>query len=194
MKCFYIFFSWWQLILFDGLMVVIAWFLAHWFLAHWFEFPLTFVPVLAPLPLVVLIQVGALIVSRVYRVPWLFTPTKPTGSWGRLGKFASKFNRKSLPGTLVGALFGFMVAGALGALLFGVLGYYLHSKIFHRSTRDIVLITGSVLGGMVVSMSFIPLFRVPYYSQLAFPLHAVLLIGLLMTSRLLYRAYQTRKK
>ena len=62
--------------LFDGLMVAIAWFLAHSFLAHWFGLPPPFVPVLAPLPLVVLIQVGALIVSRVYRVPWLFTSTR----------------------------------------------------------------------------------------------------------------------
>ena len=76
MKRFYIFFSWWQLILFDGLMVAIAWFLAHSFLAHWFGLSLPFVPVLALLPLVVLIQVGALIVSRVYRVPWLFTSTR----------------------------------------------------------------------------------------------------------------------
>ncbi len=117
-------------------------------------------------------------------------PTKPTGSWGRLGKFNWKF----LPGILVGAFLGFMMGGPLGAVVGGLLGHYLHSKIFPHLTRDIVLITGSVLGGMVVSMFMIPLFRVPYYSQLAFPLHAVLLIGLLMTSRLLYRAYQTRKK
>ena len=142
MKQFYIFFSWWQLILFDGLMVVIAWFPAHWFYAHWFELSLPFVPILAHLPLVVLIQVGALIVSRVYRVPWLFT-----------------------------------------------------------STRDIFLITRSVFSGLAViwllNFLMIFLFRVPFYGQAAFPigiLHAVLLIGLLMTSRLLYRAYQTRKK
>ena len=136
MKHFYIFFSWWQLILFDGLMVVIAWFLAHWFLAHWFGLPLPFVPVLAPLPLVVLIQVGALIVSRVYRVPWLFT-----------------------------------------------------------STRDIFVITTSVFFGVSVIGLMLYLFRVPLYSAgSALLLHAVLLIGLLMTSRLLYRAYQTRKK
>ena len=57
--------------------------------------------------------------------------TKPTGSWGRFGKF----NRKFLPGVLVGAFLGFMVGGPLGALLFGVLGYFPHSKIFHRKGK-----------------------------------------------------------
>ena len=87
------------------------------------------------LPLVVLIQVGALIVFRVYRVPWLFT-----------------------------------------------------------STRDIFVITTSVFCGAAVIGLMLYLFRVPLISRSAFILHAVLLIGLLMTSRLLYRAYQTRKK
>ena len=90
---------------------------------------------LAILPLVVLIHVGALIVSRVYRVPWLFT-----------------------------------------------------------STRDIFVITTSVFFGVSVIGLTLYLFRVPLYSGSALLLHAVLLIGLLMTSRLLYRAYQTRKK
>jgi len=131
MKRFYIFFSWWQLILFDGLMVAIA-----WFLAHWSVLPLTHLgQVLALLPLVVLIHVGALIVSRKYQVPWLFT-----------------------------------------------------------SASDIVVITTSVVCGAAVIGLMLYLFRVPLFSRTAFLLHAVLLIGLLMISRFLYRAYQTRKK
>ena len=191
MKRFYIFFSWWQLILFDGLMVAIA-----WFLAHWSVLPLTHLSqVLAILPLVVLIQVGALIVCRVYRVPWEIPSAmsnnseKPTGSWGRFGKF----NRKFLPGMLVGAFLGFMMGGPLLAFLFGVLGYYSHSKLF-TSTRDIVVITTSVFCGAAVIGLMLYLFRVPLISGSALLLHAVLLIGLLMTNRLLYRAYQTRKK
>ena len=127
MKHFYIFFSWWQLILFDGLMVAIA-----WFLAHWSALPTYFGQGLTILLLVVLIHVGALIVSRVYRVPWLFT-----------------------------------------------------------STRDIFVITRSVFCGAVVIGLMLSLFRVPSFSRTAFILHAVWLIGLLMTSRLLYRTYQT---
>ena len=133
----------WQVVLYDGLMVVIAWFLAYWFRFNLDVIPQAFFDqAIRLLPLVVLIHVGALIVSRVYRVPWLFT-----------------------------------------------------------STRDIFVITRSVFSGLAVIwilnflMSF--LFRVPFYGQAALPigiLHAVLLIGLLMTSRLLYRAYQTRKQ
>ena len=75
----------WQVVLYDGLMVVIAWFLAYWiawFLAYWFRFNLDVIPyaffdqAIRLLPLVVLIHVGMFIGFGVHRVPWLFISTR----------------------------------------------------------------------------------------------------------------------
>ena len=63
----------WQVILYDGLMVVIAWFLAYWFRFNLDTIPQHFLDqAIAMLPLVVLIHVGMFIGFGVHRQRWLF--------------------------------------------------------------------------------------------------------------------------
>ena len=58
----------WQVILYDGLMVVIAWFLAYWFSFDLDAIPQPFLDqAFAMLPLVVLIHVGMFIGFGVHR-------------------------------------------------------------------------------------------------------------------------------
>ncbi|HIO57363.1 MAG TPA: hypothetical protein EYN30_01630 [Candidatus Poseidoniales archaeon] len=67
----------WQVILYDGLMVVIAWFLAYWFRFNLDVIPQHFLDqAIAMLPLVVLIHVGMFIGFGVHRGAWLFIPTR----------------------------------------------------------------------------------------------------------------------
>ena len=67
----------WQVILYDGLMVVIAWFLAYWFRFNLDTIPQHFLDqAIAMLPLVALIHVGMFIGFGVHRVPWLFISTR----------------------------------------------------------------------------------------------------------------------
>ena len=127
----------WQVILHDGLWVVVA-----WFLAYWFRFNLETIPqqyfdqAFAMLPLVALIHVGMFIGFGVHRVPWLFI-----------------------------------------------------------STRDINAITKSVFfGTVVIVIAIFVVTRLVHVPRSVFALQGVLLIGLLISSRLLYRAYHTRKK
>ena len=127
----------WQVILYDGLMVVIA-----WFLAYWFRFNLETIPqpyfdqAFAMLPLVALIHVGMFIGFGVHRGAWRIT-----------------------------------------------------------SAPDVSAIVKSVFfGTALIAVVIFVVARLIYVPRSVFPLEAVLLIGLLITSRLLYRAYHTRKK
>ena len=66
----------WQVILYDGLMVVIAWLLAYWFLFSLDTILHFFLDrAFAMLPLVVLIHVGMFIGFGVHRDAWRFTST-----------------------------------------------------------------------------------------------------------------------
>jgi FlaA1/EpsC-like NDP-sugar epimerase len=125
----------WQVILYDGLMVVIA-----WFLAYWFRFNLDVIPqpffdqAITLLPLVVLIHVGMFIGFGVHRGAWQFT-----------------------------------------------------------STPDIVAIVKSVFfGTALVAVAIFVAVRLEGVPRSVFPSHSVLLMGLLITNRLLYRAYHAR--
>jgi FlaA1/EpsC-like NDP-sugar epimerase len=125
----------WQVILYDGLLVVIAWFLSYWFRFNLDVIPQAFFDqAIRLLPLVVLIHVGMFIGFGVHRGAWRFT-----------------------------------------------------------STPDIVAIVKSVFFGTALIAVAIFMLRVlGYVPRSVFPLHSVLLIGLLVTNRLLYRAYLTR--
>ena len=64
----------WQVILYDGLMVVIAWFLAYWFRFNLDTIPQHFLDqAIAMLPLVALIHVGMFIGFGVHRGAWRIT-------------------------------------------------------------------------------------------------------------------------
>jgi len=66
----------WQVVLYDGLMVAIAWLLAYWFRFGFYNvspFPPDWA--FAMLPLVVLIHVGMFIGFGVHRGTWRFTAT-----------------------------------------------------------------------------------------------------------------------
>ena len=125
----------WQVILYDGLMVVIAWFLAYWFRFNLDTFPQPFLDqAIRLLPLVVLIHVGMFIGFGVHRGAWRFT-----------------------------------------------------------STPDVSAIVRSVLfGTAAIAVAIFIVARLAYVPRSVFPVEAVLLIGLLVTSRLVYRAYPER--
>ena len=124
----------WQVILYDGLMVVIAWFLAYWFRFNLDVIPYAFFDqAIRLLPLVVLIHVGMFIGFGVHRDAWRFT-----------------------------------------------------------STPDIVAIVKSVFFGTVlIAVAIFVAVRLEGVPRFLLPLHMVLLIGLLVTSRLGYRAYKS---
>ncbi len=125
----------WQVILYDGLMVVIAWFLAYWFRFNLDTIPQHFLDqAIAMLPLVALIHVGMFIGFGVHRGAWRIT-----------------------------------------------------------SAPDVSAIVKSVFfGTALIAVVIFVVARLIYVPRSVFPLEAVLLIGLLITSRLVYRAYHER--
>jgi len=125
----------WPVILHDGAMVVIAWFLAYWFRFNLGTIPEPFFDqAIAILPLVVLIHVAMSLGFSVPRGAWRFT-----------------------------------------------------------STPDISAIVKSVFfATAVIAIAIFLATRLEAVPRSVFPLHSVLLIGLLITNRLLYRAYHTR--
>ena len=125
----------WQVILHDGAMVVIAWFLAYWFRFNLDTIPQPFLDqAIAILPLVVLIHIAMSLGFSVPRGAWRFT-----------------------------------------------------------STPDISAIVKSVFfATAVVAIAIFLATRLEAVPRSVFPLHSVLLIGLLITNRLLYRTYHAR--
>lgn len=125
----------WQVILYDGLMVVIAWFLAYWFLFSLDTILQFFLDrAIRLLLLVVLIHVGMFIGAGVHRSVWGFFSVRDVSS-------------------------------------------IVYSVCFGTALIAVVIF-------LAPSLSFPP--------RSVFLTHAVLLIGLLITNRLLYRAYLTR--
>ena len=125
----------WQVILYDGLMVVIAWFLAYWFSFDLDTIPQPFLDqAIAMLPLVVLLHVAMSLAFAVPRGAWRFT-----------------------------------------------------------SAPDVSAIVKSVFfGTALIAVAIFLATRLEAVPRSGFPLHSVLLIGLLVANRLIYRAYHTR--